>query len=64
MKVTCDYCGYVAYGDRESLIDKGWNRAMITKPVKKTITACENCEEKIIKDISKTLKGELNERDV
>ncbi len=58
MKVICDYCNETEYGNVPELIDKGWNRAVIRKPIRKTITSCSNqkCMEKMNNEVGKILK--------
>ena len=40
MKVNCDFCDASANGSKDELIHKGWTRAIISNPIKITITAC------------------------
>jgi hypothetical protein len=55
MKVKCNFCSKTASGTIDSLIDQGWQRAIIYKPIRKTITCCpEHFEEGKI-EIMKTL---------
>ena len=40
VRAKCDFCPATAYGTRDELIDKLWARAVISAPVRMTITAC------------------------
>ena len=40
MRAKCDFCPAMAIGTRDELIDRGWARAVISAPVRITITAC------------------------
>ena len=40
MKIVCDTCGRTGSGTRDSLIDKGWRKVVITSPLRKTFTGC------------------------
>ncbi len=52
MNVECDFCDCTDRGTVDQLIAMGWNRAVISAPIRKTITACRfhttAFEEKII----------------
>lgn len=40
MRADCNFCDAIENGTVDQLIDKGWMRAVISAPVRKTITAC------------------------
>lgn len=40
MKVTCDFCYCTDQGNVDQLIKMGWNRVVISAPIRETITAC------------------------
>ena len=58
MKVNCDFCEAIANGSKDELIHKGWTRAIISKPIKTTITACplhgKELRVKILKELTKS----------
>ena len=66
MKVECNYCNNYAYGNIPELIEKGWNRAIFRKPIRKTFTACPSCIEKLKEDLDsiinkhKAVRGKIN----
>lgn len=46
MRVKCNFCNKTASGTIDTLIDREWQRAIVYKPVRKTITCCpEHSEE-------------------
>jgi hypothetical protein len=53
MKVECNYCGKVTYGNVPELIELGWNRAIFRKPFRKTFTSCnsKSCIEKMTNEL-------------
>lgn len=55
MKAKCNFCGEVVYKSRDQLIDCGWNRAIISTPIKKTITACPKHWEQFKKELERVL---------
>jgi hypothetical protein len=62
MKVKCDFCDATENGSKDELIDKGWTRAIISTPIKITITACplhgKEVAPKVFKELNKFKKGE------
>jgi len=40
VRAKCNFCPATAYGTRDELINKLWARAVISAPVRMTITAC------------------------
>lgn len=57
MKVTCNFCQATAYGNKDELIDKGWQRAIFSAPKRVTITACPDCHFPMSKEIAKVIEG-------
>ena len=58
MRVTCNYCQTVAYGSKDELIDKGWTRAKLYKPIRNTFTCCdkEDCYKAFTKEFRQYMK--------
>jgi hypothetical protein len=40
MKIRCSFCSAVDRGTQPELQDRGWSKAIIFAPVRKTIAAC------------------------
>lgn len=57
MKVKCDFCEETANGTQAELMDKGWTRAVIFAPVRKTITACPLHQKEAAKKLGEVLPG-------
>ncbi len=57
MKVTCNFCDITATGTKDELMDKGWARAVIYAPVRKTITTCQNHYKEFNEMVMGTLKS-------
>jgi hypothetical protein len=55
MKVKCDFCDRTASGNTDTLIDKGWARAIFTTPVRRTITSCGDHIEEAELEINKVM---------
>jgi len=55
MKANCNFCPATAYGTRDKLIDKLWARAVISAPVRMTITACPLHHEELKKKMIESL---------
>ncbi|MCK5217110.1 MAG: hypothetical protein KAJ93_04950 [Methanosarcinales archaeon] len=56
MKIKCDFCDHTASGTKDQLIDMGWNRTVISAPVRKTITACRFHTDEFQDEIMKVIK--------
>lgn len=56
MKLKCNYCEIVIYKTRDEAIDLGWNRAIISQPVRKTLTACPDHFKQFAEELIQSLK--------
>ena len=56
MKIKCDFCDHTASATKDQLSDMGWNRAVISAPVRKTITACRFHTDEFEKEIMKVIQ--------
>jgi hypothetical protein len=63
MKINCSFCSATATGTKDSLMDKGWARVVISAPVRITITAChlhhEELKVKMIATLGPKWKNDL-----
>jgi hypothetical protein len=57
MKVVCNYCFASENGTVSQLIDKGWARAVIRTPVRKTITACSQHHTELNEELKKIMEN-------
>jgi len=55
MKVVCDFCGAVAYGNVSDLVLKGWERMVMRAPLRRTVTACSECHDPFLAKIEQIL---------
>jgi hypothetical protein len=53
MNIKCSFCEATAKGSRDELQDKGWARAIIYAPVRKTVTACPAHQAEIAEEVEK-----------
>ena len=57
MKVSCDICGRTATGSKGDLMDAGWNRVVVSSPIKKTFTGCPDHALRITKEAVAAIRG-------
>ena len=55
MRVKCNWCEDTATGLKNNLIDRGWSRAVIYTPFRKTITACPAHKNELEKEVSEAM---------
>ncbi len=51
MRVKCNWCEDTATGLKDNLIDRGWSKAVIYTPFRKTITACPKHNKELEKEV-------------
>lgn len=55
MRVKCNWCEDTATGLKDNLIDRGWSRAVIYTPFRKTITACPKHNNELEKELTESM---------
>ena len=55
MRVKCNWCEDTATGLKDNLIARGWSRAIIYTPFRKTITACPAHQNEFNKEVSESM---------